>query len=127
MTVAGHFAVPDVVNHREADLGSHTFQISRKHASGLRSGFRPMRYAHGSSGDERCAKERGGIRQVRFDRHSFGQLHGSRLHGPHASVFVCVDTHAGTMQIGHGHANMRQTRRLLPRVMQFQTAWHSSR
>ena len=56
-----------------------------------------MRYAHGSSGDERCAKERGGIRQVRFDRHSFGQLHGSRLHGPHASVFVCVDTHAGTM------------------------------
>ena len=54
-----------------------------------------------------------------------GDYNGSWLYGPHAGVFVCVGTHTGTMQIGHGHANMRQTRRLLPRVMQFQTAWHS--
>ena len=107
MTVAGHFAVPDAVDHGEADFSAHMFQVSGKQAARLGGGFRPMGHAHGSSGDERCAKERGGIRQVRFDRHSFGQLHGSRLHGPHASVFVCVDTHAGTMQIGHGHANMR--------------------
>ena len=107
MAAAGHFAVPDAVNHRKADFGSHTFQISRKQASGLRGGFRPMGHAHGSSGDERCAKERGGIRQVRFYRHRFGQLHGSRLHGPHAGVFVGVGAHTGTLQIGHGHANMR--------------------
>ena len=58
--------------YREADTRAPIrSKISRQHASGLRSGFRPMRYTHGSAGDQRGAQERSGIRQVRFDRHQF--------------------------------------------------------
>ena len=120
MAVATHLAIPHAVLFGERDARAHAFQISRQQSTGLGGLSRPVRYAHRASGDQSRAEERRRIRQVRFDDHAFRQLQRGMADSPDARLLISGRIAARAVHISDGHADMRQARRLLPRMPQLQ-------
>ena len=120
--VTGHLAIAHAIDCRERYFGTHLLQIARQQTTRLGGGLRPMRHPDRAAGDQCRAEEWRRVRQVGLNGHLARQLHCARFNRPCAGGFVGLNRTAGTGHIGHGHANVRQARGLLPRVREVQTA-----
>ena len=86
MAVATHLAIPHAVLFGER-ARAHAFQISRQQSTGLGGLSRPVR-TRTVPPAIKAAKERGGIRQVRFDDHAFRQLQRGMADSPDARLLI---------------------------------------